>query len=172
VQSKRPETKKSRNILNRFEDRLEKLGLVPAALVLSVIAVLGAMLVHIVLRTLEGQPLTGAAIFNILVKGSVVAVPLTLGAPAPDGGYALCIRDTGVGMTESEIAVALTPFGQNHGKMASRREGTGLGLPLAKAMIELHGGSLTVESQPNRGTAVTLTFPADRVVRPKGQKAA
>jgi two-component system cell cycle sensor histidine kinase PleC len=75
-------------------------------------------------------------------------------------------------MTESEIIVALTPFGQNHGKMAGRREGTGLGLPLAKAMIELHGGSLMVESQPNRGTAITLTFPADRVVRAEGQKAA
>ena len=94
------------------------------------------------------------------------------GAFAPDGCFALCVRDTGIGMTEKEIAIALTPFGQNHNKMAGRREGTGLGLPLAKAMIELHGGSLMIESQPNRGTAVTLTFPADRVVRDHGQAAA
>jgi len=94
------------------------------------------------------------------------------GAPAADGSYRLCVRDTGIGMTENEIAIALTPFGQNHNKMAGRREGTGLGLPLAKAMIELHGGNLTVESQPNRGTAVTLIFPAERVVRGRGQVAA
>jgi signal transduction histidine kinase len=94
------------------------------------------------------------------------------GAPAPDGGYQLCVRDTGVGMSQTEIAVALIPFGQNHNKMEGRREGTGLGLPLAKAMMELHGGTLAVESQPNQGTAVILTFPAERVVGEKGQKAA
>jgi two-component system cell cycle sensor histidine kinase PleC len=112
--------------------------------------------------------LVGNAIKFTPEGGSV----LLSGAPAADGCYALCVRDTGVGMTESEIAIALTPFGQNHGKMAGRHEGTGLGLPLAKAMIELHGGSLMVESQPNRGTAVTLIFPADRVVRGRGQVAA
>jgi signal transduction histidine kinase len=353
VQGQRPVTERKRNILNRVEGWLESLGPVRATLAMSITAVLSAILVIAVLRLLEGQPMTGMAFLNILIAGSVVAVPLTLysrnvirklvrsraelremsqrlaisaeeardasraksaflanmshelrtplnailgfseimkdqhlgpvsnarylsyagdihasgrhllgiindvldlakiesgkmsldeveefalvpalssammmlaglgekhgvsvqgewkdedqrlvadermvrqivinlvgnaikftpqggqvllsGAPATDGGYALCVRDTGVGMTESEIAVALTPFGQNHGKMASRREGTGLGLPLAKAMIELHGGGLTVESQPNRGTSVTLIFPADRVIRTKGQKAA
>ena len=94
------------------------------------------------------------------------------GASAPDGGYQVCVRDTGVGMSQSEIVVALMPFGQNHNKMAGRREGTGLGLPLAKAMMELHGGTLVVESQPNRGTTVMLTFPADRVVQGEEQKVA
>ena len=94
------------------------------------------------------------------------------GATLPDGGYQLSVRDTGVGMSEKEIAVALTPFGQNHNKMGGGREGTGLGLPLAKAMIELHGGTLAVESEPQHGTTVTLTFPAGRVVRGKDQKAA
>jgi signal transduction histidine kinase len=345
--------KRSRHILSQVETRLERLGLVPATAAMSVTAVLSAILVIVVLRTLEGQPLTAIALFNILIAGSVVSVPLTLyslnvirklgksraelramseqlalsaeeaqdaslaksaflanmshelrtplnailgfseimkdqhlgpvsnarylsyaadihasgrhllgiindvldlakiesgkmslddagefalvpalasamvmlaglgekhnvsvrghwddetlrliavermvrqivinlvgnaikftpaggsvilsGAPVADGGYSLSVRDTGVGMTESEIAVALTPFGQNHSKMASRSEGTGLGLPLAKAMIELHGGSLIVESQPTLGTAVTLIFPANRVARTKDQKAA
>jgi signal transduction histidine kinase len=94
------------------------------------------------------------------------------GNPAPDGGYHLCIRDSGIGMNPKEIAVALIPFGQNHNKMAGRREGTGLGLPLAKAMMELHGGTLTIESQPLHGTAITLGFPASRVVCAEGQEAA
>jgi signal transduction histidine kinase len=81
------------------------------------------------------------------------------GAAQPDGGYTMTVRDTGIGMTESEITNALTPFGQNRAKMAVRHEGTGLGLPLANAMMDLHGGRLTVESQPNRGTCITLHFP-------------
>ena len=94
------------------------------------------------------------------------------GTTGPDGRYQICVRDTGVGMSQSEIAVALQPFGQNHNKMEGRREDTGLGLPLAKAMMELHGGTLAVESQPHHGTAVILTFPVERVVQDNDQKAA
>jgi signal transduction histidine kinase len=112
--------------------------------------------------------LVGNAIKFTPEGGSVVLS----GAPAPDGCFALCVRDTGIGMTTKEIAVALIPFGQNHNKMAGRREGTGLGLPLAKAMMELHGGSLTIESQPGHGTTVTLTFPVGRVACERGQAAA
>ena len=82
------------------------------------------------------------------------------GEAQPDGGYLLTVRDNGIGMTESEVANALIPFGQNHAKMAVRHEGTGLGLPLAKAMMELHGGSLVVESRRDHGTCVSLFFPA------------
>jgi signal transduction histidine kinase len=94
------------------------------------------------------------------------------GAPGADGGYTIHVRDTGIGMNDSEMTNALTPFGQNRQKMAVQHDGTGLGLPLAKAMIELHGGSLTLESQPNRGTCVTLSLPAERVAKLKEQKAA
>jgi signal transduction histidine kinase len=94
------------------------------------------------------------------------------GGPDAEGGYVLTVCDNGIGMNEGEMANALTPFGQNRKKLAVRQEGTGLGLPLAKAMIELHGGSLILESQPNRGTSVTLRFPAERVVRLREQEAA
>ena len=94
------------------------------------------------------------------------------GTPCPDGGFVLHVRDTGVGMNESEQAQALMPFGQNRAKLAVRQEGTGLGLPLAKAMIELHGGRLQLESRPDHGTCVSLHFPADRVARAREQKAA
>jgi signal transduction histidine kinase len=58
---------------------------------------------------------------------------------------------------------ALTPFGQVANKLAGKHSGTGLGLPLAKAMMELHGGSLAIESRPNQGTRVTLDFPSERM---------
>jgi len=86
------------------------------------------------------------------------------GGPAADGAYELTVRDSGVGMSEEDIAVALTPFGQIANLMGAKHTGTGLGLPLAKAMMELHGGTLTIHSTPYKGTAVTLTFPPARVV--------
>ncbi len=93
------------------------------------------------------------------------------GALAPDGAYVLTVRDSGIGMSEPEIATALTPFGQNRATMATQ-QGTGLGLPLAKAMVELHGGSLTVASKPQCGTCITLRFPPERVARQGAQAAA
>jgi signal transduction histidine kinase len=86
------------------------------------------------------------------------------GAPAPDGSYVLTISDTGVGMTREEVARALVPFGQIESAMSGKHAGTGLGLPLAKAMIELHDGSLRIQSVPQEGTRVSLTFPPQRVV--------
>ena len=62
------------------------------------------------------------------------------------------VRDTGVGMTAEEIAVALTPFGQVDASHARWREGTGLGLPIASALVQLHGGELKISSQKGKGT--------------------
>jgi two-component system cell cycle sensor histidine kinase PleC len=81
----------------------------------------------------------------------------------PGGGYALTVRDSGIGMTEAEIHKALTPFGQVENKMTATHNGTGLGLPLAKAMLELHDGTLDITSAPGRGTCLTLNFPRERV---------
>jgi len=86
------------------------------------------------------------------------------GAPLVDGGYALTVQDSGIGMTEEEVAKALMPFGQVENKMTATRNGTGLGLPLAKAMLEVHGGRLEIHSSPGRGTSIILKFPAGRVV--------
>jgi signal transduction histidine kinase len=80
-----------------------------------------------------------------------------------DGGYELRVADSGVGMTDEEIVQALTPFGQIANMMSAKHTGTGLGLPLAKAMMELHGGKLAIASVPNHGTTVALSFPAARV---------
>jgi signal transduction histidine kinase/HAMP domain-containing protein len=70
------------------------------------------------------------------------------------------IADTGIGMSHGDIAVALTPFGQVDSRLERRYDGTGLGLPLAKSLVELHGGTLEIESEPGRGTTVRVRLPA------------
>lgn len=81
-----------------------------------------------------------------------------------DGGVVVFVRDTGVGMTADEIMVAMTPFGQVDGGRARWREGTGLGLPIAKALVELHGGSLEIRSAKSVGTEVIVLLPPSHLV--------
>jgi len=76
-----------------------------------------------------------------------------------DGTVEIAVADTGIGMSADDIAVALTPFGQVDKGLARRYEGTGLGLPLTKAFVELHGGTLTIDSAHGRGTTVTAIIP-------------
>jgi signal transduction histidine kinase len=72
---------------------------------------------------------------------------------------AISVSDTGVGMREEDIATALEPFGQVENQQVLNHQGTGLGLPLTKQLAELHGGRLDLESQPGRGTTVTILLP-------------
>jgi PAS domain S-box-containing protein len=76
----------------------------------------------------------------------------------------IVVRDTGIGMDPSEIPVALSPFGQVDQGLARRHEGTGLGLPLVRNMIELHGGTLSLASARGKGTTATLHLPAMRTM--------
>ena len=94
-------------------------------------------------------------------SGGRVAVRADLDA---DGRLAISVKDTGIGMSQEEIQVALTPFGQVANPMTRTQEGTGLGLPLAKTLAELHGGALDIASKPGGGTAVTVILPARRRV--------
>jgi len=81
-----------------------------------------------------------------------------------DGCLTLTVTDTGSGMSPEEIKQALEPYRQvRSGGASSHPEGAGLGLPLTAQLTELHGGSLTVESTPRRGTSVSVKFPAWRV---------
>ncbi len=85
---------------------------------------------------------------------------VTVSVACDERSHNLIVSDTGIGMTEEDIELALTPFGQAEETAYTRRfEGTGLGLPLAKQLVELHGGRLSVESEPGVGTTVTLSFP-------------
>jgi PAS domain S-box-containing protein len=83
-----------------------------------------------------------------------------------DGRLALVVSDTGVGVSQADVEKALTPFGQVGGLLTRRHEGTGLGLPLTKILVEMHGGSLVFDSEVGVGTVVTVRFPRQRVLRP------
>jgi two-component system cell cycle sensor histidine kinase PleC len=83
---------------------------------------------------------------------------------AAEGGLFVAVADSGLGMTPQEVKVALTPFGQVDNALSRKHAGTGLGLPLAKAMMELHGGALRVASAPGQGTTVSLLFPPERLI--------
>jgi len=91
------------------------------------------------------------------LPGGSIAVD---GVRLSDGGVAVLIRDTGIGMTDEELEVALTPFGQVDGSRSRWREGTGLGLPIAKSLVELHGGRLEIKSEKDRGTEVAVLLPS------------
>jgi len=80
----------------------------------------------------------------------------------PSGEVAISVADTGIGMAADEIPRALQPFGQIDNSLIRPHGGTGLGLPLAKRLVELHGGTLTLDSEPGRGTVVTFTLPMER----------
>ncbi|MBM3584437.1 MAG: hypothetical protein FJX36_08460 [Alphaproteobacteria bacterium] len=81
----------------------------------------------------------------------------------PDGALILAVIETGKGMTRDEIPKALSPFVQLEDALTRRHQGTRLGLPLTRSLIELHGGAIKVESAVGIGTTVSLHFPAERV---------
>lgn len=82
-----------------------------------------------------------------------------------NGSVSLRIRDTGIGMTRAELEQAMKPFRQvaSSGKRV-RGDGTGLGLPLTKAMVDANRANFSITSTPNEGTLVEITFPSQRVL--------
>ncbi len=93
--------------------------------------------------------------------GGQVIVSTTLN---DNGGVALHVRDNGVGMTETEVVTALEPFRQIATTTLGRAGGTGLGLPLTKALAEANGASFRIKSAPKDGTLVEVVFPAAQVL--------
>lgn len=81
-----------------------------------------------------------------------------------NGSVVLRIRDTGIGMTRPELELAMKPFRQVAGASRKRGDGTGLGLPLTKAMVDANRANFAITSAPNEGTLVEITFPSQRVL--------
>ena len=80
------------------------------------------------------------------------------------GGQYLSVKDTGPGIPEEEIPIVLASFGQGSNSIKSAEQGAGLGLPIAKSLVDLHGGTFTLKSKLRIGTEVVITFPPERVM--------
>jgi signal transduction histidine kinase len=83
----------------------------------------------------------------------------------------IAVADTGIGMTPDEARASLERFRQIDGTLTRKHGGTGLGLPIAKQLIELHGGRLEIASEPAAGTTVTITLPIADAARPAAEAA-
>ncbi|HEY4344719.1 MAG TPA: HAMP domain-containing sensor histidine kinase [Parvibaculum sp.] len=82
------------------------------------------------------------------------------------GNFTLKVRDTGIGIKAADMKRVFEPFVQVENAMSRTHQGTGLGLPLVRKIMGLHGGSVELESIVNEGTTVTATFPKSRFVAP------
>jgi signal transduction histidine kinase len=80
----------------------------------------------------------------------------------PDGGLAFTVKDTGIGIAREDFEKIFQPFGQVESSLTRKFEGTGLGLPLTKGLVELHRGSIELESEVGHGTTVRIALPRNR----------
>lgn len=90
-------------------------------------------------------------------------ITLTIG-PTRQGAIFVCVQDTGVGIDDAEIPAILEKFGQAENELSRNNEGVGLGLPLCKALVEMHAGSFHIKSKPGIGTRAYFILPASRLV--------
>jgi two-component system cell cycle sensor histidine kinase PleC len=82
------------------------------------------------------------------------------------GGQYLSVQDTGPGIPDDEIPIVLASFGQGSNALKTAEQGAGLGLPIVKGLVDMHGGTFTFKSKLRVGTEVIVTFPAERVMQP------
>jgi two-component system cell cycle sensor histidine kinase PleC len=83
----------------------------------------------------------------------------------PQRGITFQVEDTGIGMSAEQIPIALEAFGQIDSSLTRRHDGVGLGLPLTKRLVELHGGTIDIASEPGKGTIASVHLPEERVCR-------
>ena len=81
-----------------------------------------------------------------------------------NGCFVLTVSDTGIGISADDIPKVFTPFNQVDSSLSRDQGGSGLGLPLVKSLIEMHGGTIELESDLGDGTIATIRFPAERVL--------
>jgi signal transduction histidine kinase len=107
-------------------------------------------------------------VLNLLtnaVKFTPAGGSILLSCSVLDDGVAITVEDTGIGMSAEDIPVALSAFGQLDNPYTRSHQGTGLGLPMVKALAEMHGGRFSIDSEPDHGTAVTIWLPSEPVIR-------
>ena len=135
--------------------------------------------------SIELSPLPALMIDRLRVKQVLLNLLSNAVKFTPDGGQVtveaecdasgdivICVRDTGIGIAADQQAVVFEPFQQIETSMSRKYQGTGLGLSLVKSLMELHGGSVRIESVPQKGTAIFITFPAaSRLDAPAARRA-
>jgi len=104
------------------------------------------MLLNLLSNALKFTPVGGEITIDVFRRGE---------------GVAISVSDNGIGIRAEDIPKVMEPFGQVESEMSQKNPGTGLGLPLTKELAELHGGSLTMESNVDVGTTVTIILPPD-----------
>lgn len=85
------------------------------------------------------------------------------------GDLTIAVRDNGIGIPGDKLAEVMEPFGQVDDTSARQHGGTGLGLPITKSLIEMHGGSFTLESTVGEGTVAIMTLPGWRLIWPEDE---
>jgi PAS domain S-box-containing protein len=120
-------------------------------------------------RYLRGDETRLRQIVLNLLSNAVKFTPegghVVLAARAEEAATVLAVTDTGIGIAPENLARVMEPFGQIESALSRSMPGTGLGLPLTKRLVELHGGTLDLASEPGAGTTVTLRFPRERALR-------
>lgn len=109
-------------------------------------------------------------LFNLLSNALKFTPPegtVLLSLARAERGVEITVTDTGIGIAKADLPKLMQPFAQVEGAYQRRYPGTGLGLAIVRALVELHGGTMEMESTPGRGTRVTLLLPADRIVPPR-----
>lgn len=163
------------------DERVDLVQLVRSALVmigdrareaeLTVESVLATDLPH-----LCGDPLRLKQVLLNLLANAVKFTPAggrvtVRGWRAADGAIILAVEDTGIGISPQDQDRVLAAFGQVDSRLERRYQGMGLGLSLSRNLMDLHGGSLTIDSAPGQGTRVLLNFPVQRSLDPTDEAA-
>jgi two-component system cell cycle sensor histidine kinase PleC len=117
------------------------------------------------LPMVKGDPAKLKQAFCNLIGNAIKFTPpggtvLVEARKQPDASVAVLVRDTGLGMSKEEVSLAITPFAKVDSSLSRWREGAGLGLPIARALIQLHGGRLEIRSAKSLGTEVAVFLPS------------
>ncbi len=127
-----------------------------------------AMLPESLAPLLADERLVKQMMLNLLSNAIKFTLPrgrVVLGAEVDmHGATTVTVHDSGVGMNAEDLARALEPFGQANDLLVRHHQGTGLGLPLVRSLMELHGGELDIRTAPGQGTTARLRFPPNQVV--------
>jgi signal transduction histidine kinase len=112
---------------------------------------------------IDGDPMKLKQALVNLIDNAIKFTPprgkITISGKAEGPWLRIRVSDTGIGMRPQDIPLVVQPFYRVHSAYDATRQGAGLGLPFAKAVVELHGGTLGIESRPGSGTTVTVTLP-------------